>query len=265
MTQWLVDSHVHFYNCFDREKFFDNVFNNLLKNSNKLGANAIIFLTQGRKENSYNELKNVSVIFDYVTQKNKYIISSLDDNLCLKVQSIKENLKLFIIPGFQIVTKENLELLSIGTLKRQKDGLTLEETINNVIQDEAIPIIPWGFGKWYGKRGNIVNDIIHLNIPNLFLGDNGGRTYLLPYPSQFNHKNIKILPGSDPLPLKQEIIKPLSYGFKFDATLNESNIWKELKSLVISPKFKILKFGKIANPYAFLITQIKINFSKNKN
>ena len=44
-------------------------------------------------------------------------------------------------------------------------------------------------------------------IPNMFLGDNGGRSSMLPYPTQFNlaeANEMKILPGSDPLPFPQE-------------------------------------------------------------
>jgi hypothetical protein len=262
MNFWLVDSHVHLHPCFEIEKFFDHCFSNLLKNSTNPSVSGILFLTQTKNENSFEELKKISTIFDSTKKSAKYFISTLNDNLSLKVESIENGLKLFIISSFQIVTKEKLEVLSIGTLNRKSDGLPIEEIIKNVLDDNAIPIIPWGFGKWYGKRGKIINKIMEQNIPNLFWGDNGGRSNLLPYPSQFRNPNIKILPGSDPLPFIEEIKKPFSYGFKFHSEINDNMFWKDVYKLILNPDFKVEKFGNLTRSYTFLKTQIKVQLQK---
>lgn len=267
MKLWIADSHVHFHKCFSEEKFFDNCINNILQASHNSEANGIIFLAQGNHEDSFNFLRQKKIIKCLINPKINYIVSETQDNSAIELRWIERGITILIIPGFQIVTKENLELLSLGTMIRHSDGSPIEETISNVFNTGGIPVLPWGFGKWYGKRGEIVNEIIEKNIQNLFLGDNGGRTNLLPYPPQFKNairKKIKILPGSDPLPFPQEMIRPLSYGFKFTAEINNSSPWTEIKKKLLDQSFKVDTYGGLTNPFKFLKTQLTLQLKKGK-
>ncbi|MEM1170460.1 MAG: hypothetical protein AAGJ08_15610 [Cyanobacteria bacterium P01_H01_bin.35] len=71
-----------------------------------------------------------------------------------------ENQKIFIIAGRQIVTAEKLEVLALISDSEFADGLPLETTIKNIVSKNGIPVLPWGVGKWIGKRGKILQKLL---------------------------------------------------------------------------------------------------------
>ncbi len=265
MKLWVADSHVHFHKCFNEEKFFDNCFKNILQASQNSEANGILFLTQGKHEDSFNFLRQKKIIKSLINPQITYSISNTQDNSVIELKWNKREIKILIISGFQIITRENLEVLSLGTAVRQNDSLPIRETIIGIKNLGGIPILPWGFGKWYGKRGKLINEIIDEQIPNLFLGDNGGRANLLLYPQQFNSAakhGIRVLPGSDPLPFPGEEIKPLSFGFKFIAEISISNPWADVKKILLADNFSMEPFGKLTSPWNFIKSQLAVRFRK---
>ena len=67
--------------------------------------------------------------------------------------SSKSGQDLSIVAGRQIVTAENLEILALGFDAGLDDGLPIDEVILAVQAAGALCVLPWGFGKWTGKRG----------------------------------------------------------------------------------------------------------------
>lgn len=269
MTLWAVDSHVHFHKCFDEGLFFDSCFNNLSKISSSSVKHGLLFFTESKNEDSFNYLKSKTKIKSTLNENTNYLVNKIDKGCAIDVNWIEGGMRILIFPGFQVVTKENLEVLSLGTIKRLSDGLLIEETISNVISLGGIPVLPWGFGKWFGNRGKKIDEMINKRIPDLFLGDNGGRSSILPFPTQFDLAEIngmKILPGSDPLPFPQEAKRPMSYGFIFDANINfdESNPWESVKRSLLGDDLEIEKFGNLTSPLAFTRTQIAMQIKKRR-
>lgn len=265
MNLWAADSHVHFHKCFDEGLFFDSCFNNLDKIKHSPLSGGILFFTESKFEDSYNYLKSKTIIKSNHYKKAEYILSLIDEENAIQVKTAETGKYLLIFPGFQIVTDENLEVLSLGTAKRINDGSSIEDTIAAVQSLGGIPVLPWGFGKWYGSRGKKIYEVINKKCFPLFLGDNGGRSRLLPSPAQFNYaksKGFKILPGSDPLPFQNEVSKALSFGFTFMADLNESNLWSQIKTVFLDTKFSFEAFGKLTSPIAFLKTQLAMQIKK---
>lgn len=268
MDLWAADSHVHFHKCFDKGLFFDHAFENLSKTALPAVKNGILFFTEGKNENYFNQLRDLTSIKSLRKKQTEYLIDSKSGDNFFAVKNTNDGTRLIIVTGYQIVTKENLEVLSLGTRKRLNDGNSIEDTISEVQSLGGIPVIPWGFGKWYGSRGNKVNELIGKKLYPFFLGDNGGRTDLLPFPSQFidaKSKGIKILPGSDPLPFINEVSKVLSYGFTFEANINDTNLWDEVKSVLLNPEFSFNIFGKITSPLNFIRTQIAMQIKKRNS
>jgi hypothetical protein len=262
---YAVDSHIHFHTCFDEGFFFDSCFFNLSKIGLPAVKNGILFFTEGKNEDSFNSLKKKSRIKSHSQANLWYEVLPSRDKDSIDVLRNNGDGQIIIFPGFQIVTKENLEVLSLGTKKRLSDGNSIENTITEVLSLGGIPVLPWGFGKWYGNRGKKVDEIIMKRIPNLLLGDNGGRSSLLPYPTQFNlaeANGMKILPGSDPLPFPQEAKRPMSYGFIANINFDESKPWESVKQSLLDENLKIEKFGNITSPFAFVKTQIAMQIKK---
>src|SRR3989339_1599379 len=133
MTFWAADSHVHFHKCFEEGLFFDNCFNNLNKITSSSIKNGLLFFTEGKNEDSYNYLKEKTRIKSFSNKKNEYTLNHLDSGNTIEVKCNETRKRILIFPGFQIVTKENLEVLSLGTHKRLSDGKPIEDTITDVI------------------------------------------------------------------------------------------------------------------------------------
>lgn len=266
MTLWAVDSHVHFHDCFDEGLFFESCFKNMSLISYSVIKNGFLFFTEGRNEDSYNYLNGIKEIKNPLSRE-IFRVRNLENDNALEVKSDTRGMRVIIFPGYQIVTKENLEVLSLGTKKRLTDGSAIEDTISNILSLGGIPVLPWGFGKWFGSRGKKIDELIKKRIPDLLLGDNGGRSSLLPYPTQFNLAEVngmKILPGSDPLPFLQEAHRPMSYGFSFSIDLDESKPWESVKKTLLDENLKIQNFGKLVSPLNFIKTQLAMQLKKKK-
>lgn len=195
----LIDTHVHFYPCFEATRFLNAACDNFqreIKHS-RLPKDTLCHLCLTEKsEHHFFETLRSEDWKDYQT-KEKYT----------RVVKKGEH-SIHIIAGRQIVTKEQIEILAIGTLSQFKEGASLQDTLHAIEQAEAIAIIPWGFGKWWGKRGEIIKKLIQSNnAPKFLLGDNGGRLHIGVKPPIFKQgsaRGIPIVPGSDPLPFKSQ-------------------------------------------------------------
>ncbi|MEZ4484848.1 MAG: hypothetical protein R2864_09690 [Syntrophotaleaceae bacterium] len=121
--------------------------------------------------------------------------------------------RLWLVAGRQAVTAEKLEVMALGTARPILAGLPLEETLRLVRDLGALPVLPWGAGKWWGRRGRLVEGALGAQAPPL-LGDNGGRPWcwrplLL---SRARRHGGAVLPGSDPLPVASDRQRNGSYG-----------------------------------------------------
>lgn len=112
--------------------------------------------------------------------------------------------RLALVAGFQTVTAERLEVLALGTTSRPPHGSSVEQTLAAVTSAGGIAVLPWGVGKWLGRRGRKVSELAaRLSPAELVLGDNAGRPWFWPEPAAFRiaaDRGIAILPGSDTLP-----------------------------------------------------------------
>jgi len=270
----LVDAHVHFYDCFDLTVFLDSALSNFQTAAEKLGCHskfmAVLFFTEGKRENGFQRIARLveggqrqkrDPVRSWTFHRTKENISILG----------RHNGKqgIFLIAGRQIVTAENLEVLALGAEDGLKSGGTLAETLQTVKEAGAIPVIPWGTGKWLGRRGRILRKILEENgDPCLFLGDNGGRPRFWRHPSHFilaEKKGIRVLPGSDPLPFETECLRPGSFGFSLQGSIDPQQPAKELKRLLLDPATPIHSYGELERPFRFFQNQMAMQILKRKN
>jgi hypothetical protein len=124
---------------------------------------------------------------------------------------------IWIVAGRQVVAAEDLEVLTLACEREFPDGLPLRDVMLAVVDAGGVPVIPWGFGKWWFGRGRLLRKLIEEpDRPRFFLGDNGGRPRLGAEPSLFavaREHGILVLPGSDPLPFQGREARVGSYGF----------------------------------------------------
>lgn len=225
----VADLHVHIYPEYSFIDFFKICFEKIEKLNFKIG---VICLTETNNCNYYEEFSNK------VCLAKKYKIIELDNCKIL----FKDSISLIIFPGFQIHTKENIELLALFVKERIISGVNLKESIDNISKVNGIAVINWAPGKWFGKRGELIKDYILNSKELVFIGDTSHRPLFCPlfcplfsfFPKLMKlglEKGFKVIYGSDPMPFNREEKEVFSYYSVYNIEediqeLNEENINK---------------------------------------
>ena len=216
---FLVDAHVHVQRCFDEGVFFDSALANLKGvDGGRLGGLdwlGCLLLTETAGADVFAGLK---VRTGTCAGAWRFRPTAED---CSLIACREGEQPLVLVAGRQIVSAERIEVLALGATAALPDGKTLAQTLAMVRAAGALAVLPWGFGKWLGRRGRLVAEQIAAARPgDLFPGDNGGRLALSLRPRLFalaEARGLAVLPGSDPLPLPQEVAKVARYGFVLQA------------------------------------------------
>lgn len=269
----LIDAHVHIYDCFDLQNFLDSAFANFRAESTRCGQNdsftAALLLTETSEDNWFQRLTSFAGLHDsdITRPAGKWSFEGTREN-CSLLSRPGNSQELFLIAGRQVVTEEGLEVLALFTAETFKDGTSVQELIKAIKAQGGIPVIPWALGKWMGRRGAIVRDILRTkDNSSLFLGDNGGRPAFLPPPSHFKlakRKAVRVLPGSDPLPFHSESHRAGSFGLSIRGTINPKNPAADLKRLLLDPEVQFCPYGNLENPCRFFHNQLKAWITKQR-
>ena len=206
--KYIIDTHLHIYPFYSISSALDSLINNLQtadSQSIKVGC-----LTERHDCDVFNQLAHAPP----ADVSDAFSITSAGN--CLHITNKETGGNVYLLPGQQIITSENLEILSLNCPERIKEGDSASQTIKSVLALGGIPVIAFGFGKWLGKRGAIVENLIQEFGPEqIAMGDTTMRPYGWPTPRAFRkagEKGLKILCGSDPLPFKGEESRPGTYA-----------------------------------------------------
>lgn len=259
-----VDAHVHIHEHFSLSRLFLISLQNFRKYSaaNQRGVmHGFLLLTESYGVNKFADLKN------YDNQSGDFSIHHTNETESLKIVTLGGQ-NLFVVAGRQIVTAEKLEILALGLDVEYPDGNTLEATLKDLSTTQCLRVLPWGAGKWMGKRGKIIQSLISTwsNGP-LFVGDNGNRPSFWPLPSTFSDAKIKgifNLPGSDPLPFPEQEKKAGSFGFSIPGKVDPSKPFSSLKKAISSTPNTIRPFGNPESFQPFLKHQIAMQIVKRR-
>lgn len=176
---------------------------------------------------------------------------------------------LLLIAGRQIVTRERLEVLSLASAARIEDGLPIDAAIGAAREAGAIAVLPWGFGKWWGRRGAIVRRILESVRPGeVFVGDNGNRPRPTLRPRLFRvaeRRGILVLPGSDPLSLPDQIARIGGYGTILSAPLDLERPAAGIAAILRSRTAPFTPFGRREGAAGFLRAQLQSAFGRSES
>ena len=146
-TTLVVDGHVHYYECYDFEEFFNMV----IKNMNNMYSSIypddnnfhkVLLFTEGKDSDYFSQFKKN----DIPEQKSEYKFENTQEDCSIIL--LKNNQPLcYILAGRQIVTRENLEVLSIASSQKIEDGLPIKDVVKKLIDNKQIAVLAWGVGK----------------------------------------------------------------------------------------------------------------------
>ncbi len=187
--------------------------------------------------------------------------SNHDTGESTSVGVVRDGARLFFVSGNQLVTREGIELLSLGDLPRKVsalDGRCNLEQLGSELLDAGGPVVlPWGFGKWVGRRGIRLREFLAktqgAEQSRLFLGDIRARCWPWPRPDRWAPE-LTVLPGSDPLPLRGYEGEILRFAFSISTTdVSEAPTASLVRSLLAGAEVEAI--GTPATPWSALYGQ----------
>ncbi len=200
----LFDAHVHVYECADVASLLDAAAGHFRVTATAVGARdwrGVLFLTEVAGTSWFETIAGArdGRHFD------AWRISGVPtDPLSLEARSETESV--YIVAGRQIVTSERIEVHALATRQVIADGMELSETVRAVKATEALAVLPWGAGKWLGKRGRLIAAMLASANSELLVSDSSGRPWVWrdALLARLRAAGRPILRGSDPLPLQAE-------------------------------------------------------------
>ena len=198
-----VDAHVHLHDCYKLGAFFSSAVNNFDGIARRKEINepygCVLMLTEGMQEDGFERVEALAHIESPAPSMDGWGVSLTEDEEGLLIS--KGERTVLLVSGRQIVTQKGLEVLALGTRQRYEEKRPIRDILLEVASSGAIPVVPWGFGKWIGSRAALVESLImDDSLPHFFLGDNGNRPALWSKHAFFkiaSKRGIENLPGSD--------------------------------------------------------------------
>lgn len=263
-----VDGHVHIYPTFDLARAITYGLQNMNRlleaRKNDLGTERIWLLTERNHCNFFRQTYDSAV---QLSNKQLSIERGADgESLLVRKSGIDEPV-LFILPGRQIVSSDDLEVCALVTAtiipNRAHDTA---ETIKRALDCGGVPALNWAPGKWFFSRGKIVRKLLEKGAGGpLLIGDTSMRPTFWPMPhlmQKAKEEGHKIIAGSDPLPFPGEEDNIGSYGFKMKGKFDPAKPAASVRALLLDANTEIELCGRRSGPFSFAKRQSKIMTEK---
>ncbi len=243
----LVDAHVHLYGVFQLHRAFDGAALNFRRWKDELGFSrntpSILLLAETAGDDVFERLRTGSMPRE---QLRSWSVGETGDQISLFLTR-DENERLIVVPGRQMTTTEGVELLALACTAQPQDRHPLLDMIAFISRNGGQPVLPWGFGKWIGKRGRLVEQVLESSwATRIALGDTSyrPRTGRLPSPFRKAHDlGIPIYPGTDPLPFGGQESKIGRYGLVLREELDLSRPGLSLRGHLSSLRGPVETYG----------------------
>ncbi|MDH3455952.1 MAG: hypothetical protein OER90_03845 [Gemmatimonadota bacterium] len=262
----LVDCHVHYHGIFDVDTFFDAAVTNFRAAASGQGAlepsEHVLMLTESAGQDYFTAFRAAAG----ETQTERWRFTRTAEPVSLLAQRA-DGARVTLVAGRQIATSGGLEVLALGTNRHYPDDGDFLDTIGQVLADGSLAVVPWGFGKWWFRRGRQVAQAIRaLHGRVFFLGDNGGRLRYGSPPNLFEEARglgVWTLPGSDPLPLRNHQTRAGSYGCILNVPLDPSRPAASLAEQLATASDQPPTYGQLQSLAGFCGAQVAMQVRKH--
>lgn len=223
-TYVYVDGHVHLYPEYDIRAFFRRG----LEFARAVEGPLLLLLAESHGCEYFRELRDGDGSGEISSSDFSVLGTSESSSLCVRSENHGDP-PVFILSGRQLLSNERIEVLLVGVEPGHPlcsigpGELSAEELIGRGLDAGAITVLPWGFGKWLGDRGRRVRRLAERadfrRSPLFFLGDVSARCRPWPAPRAFKGP-VRVLPGTDILPLRGFEHRLARYGFRIRGRLD---------------------------------------------
>jgi hypothetical protein len=269
----VVDAHVHIHDCYPLAHFFDRAHANLasaVPDACGPGSpRAILLMTEAEPDDWFSRLGAAARSASGQAElSGAGAWSFATTHEACTLRAFAPGKELLVVSGRQVACAEDLEVLTLCSLGRIPDGLPIEDTLARAREIDALPVIPWGPGKWLGARGKLLSRIIAGARPGeLFLGDESSRPFFWGTPRHFDEaraRGLAVLPGTDPLPFPYEGGRAGSFGFSTRMLLDPAHPAASLKAHLRTRDAEVKAFGRLEGPVRFVRNQIGMQLRKRR-
>ncbi|MEX2494684.1 MAG: hypothetical protein WD448_01275 [Woeseia sp.] len=173
------------------------------------------------------------------------------------------------VRGQQLVTQEGLEVLTFGAAVPWAQ-LPLFTTVDRIAAAGGIAIIPWGAGKWLGRRGRLVTQLVRASAqrPDILLADNGVRPWCWSRVPQFEaaaETGVRLIAGTDPWPIRGEELRAGSYGFRVSLNCRPEGFAMALLRELRNPAGFFPLFGRRMSLRRFASNQVRLTLQQRQS
>ncbi len=254
----LVDGHVHYHPCFGVESFVEASRANFTAARRRLGLTDAALGCLMFSESAWHDYFRAFAEGLIDRSATGWTVEATDEE-CSIIACRNHRPAVILVAGRQIVTAEKLEVLALASNRSFSERSPIDAVIESAVASGAITVLPWGFGKWVGKRGRMIARILDSPwVDKIYLGDNGGRLALAPRPRLFEvarAKGVPVLPGTDPLPLPSQARKPGRYGFVLEGPVDLRTPAGGIREKLLR-RFQPRPYGRLESLPSFVGSQL---------
>lgn len=252
--------------CYDPGRAFDAAYTHLASAARGEAFHGVLLLSEGAGEDFFETAR--------ATAARGELLSGWRVEATQEPESVRitrGEAQLALVAGRQIACAEDLEVLALATPARRPDGAPIREVLRWARETGALPVIPWGAGKWLGARGSLLDALlVESRGTELYLGDESGRPVFWPTPRHLfaaADLGVRNLPGTDPLPFPHEAERAGSFGFRlrlpagrrFDPGRPAATVRDALRAGT-----PVETFGRLESPVRFLRNQVAMQLRKRR-
>lgn len=250
-----MDAHVHFHNLARVPPTLEAAARNFGSVGGRShGFLGTLLLAQSQAEHVFEELCSLSSSGEWT------FASASREPESLIARS--RDASIAVVCGRQVRARDGLEVLALGTCQTYPDEMPFDEAITAVLSSGAVPVLPWGVGKWLGERGRRVRKAALTRGPaTLLIGDNGNRLQCAGIPRlvrEFQQQGFMVLPGTDPFPIADGYRRVGSFGFLAGIEPSLATPWRDLWAWLADGGGSPSPYGRAAGAVGFLMSQVGI-------
>jgi hypothetical protein len=251
----IVDAHAHVHACFEPEASMDAAWEHFADVAGERDFSGVLMLAEPAASDALSALRAESW--------SRWTLEPGHEPIARRARCASSGRMLWLVSGFQVPTAEGLEVLCLGCEKRPDDRRAIDEVANQARESGALAVVPWGAGKWLGRRGTALSRFLaETDDPGVFLGDNGGRPHGW-YPRHFDEgapRGFRVLPGSDPLPFASQSGRLGAHGFCLSWALSDAAPIASLIAQLEDPATRPEPFGRREAPLRFVRNQLAMQW-----
>ena len=264
--QLIADSHVHIYPFMTVESVLEAASRNFFETGTSVQGSETVGLLVVADPEGVRGFERILEFGDGSGKVGGWRIESADHrSVTLRKSSYNP---IVAIRGQQLISREGLEVLAIGHDGELRSGLRLSSLLEKVRDAGGLSVIAWGAGKWLGRRGRVITEVIvaESGRSDIMLGDNAGRPRCWSRVRQFDlarESGMRIVAGTDPLPIAGEESRIGGYGVRMSIECgSDEAVVDAFCRALADPDANVQLFGNLMGIGGFVSNQLRLRLQR---